>query len=135
MLLMLEHHGLGPYLNETMVLSPFRAAKQEQTGLLSALIRCNADIEATDEYGWHPIHAACYRGPAEIVHMLIAKGADRYCTTPTWNHRDDKPSSLYVGDYWECTTLNFATMGGHLNIIKSPLDLAVDVYADIHYRS
>jgi ankyrin repeat protein len=39
-------------------------------------IENEADVNAKDEYGWTPLHWACYNGKVAIISFLLDKKAD-----------------------------------------------------------
>ena len=48
---------------------------EEHQELMRALIGRGADLEAADQFGWTPLHAAASRGHAEMVCLLLEAGA------------------------------------------------------------
>lgn len=107
----------------------YEAAKLGNSEMLSFLLSQKADIEAADNFGWRPLHIACYWGRIKTVQDLIAHGANVHCVTQEWNDNFDKPSGLYLTDSWTGTPLHLASMGGHVDIVQILLDLGVDVHA------
>ena len=43
--------------------------------MVKALLDKGADVHAKDNYGWTPLHLACYNGHHDIAAMQRAKGA------------------------------------------------------------
>lgn len=54
---------------------------------LRALLASGADIEATDDSGWRPLHFAAQKGSVDVVEMLVEAGA----TIDSTNNKGDTP--------------------------------------------
>ncbi|KAJ5206626.1 hypothetical protein N7491_002759 [Penicillium cf. griseofulvum] len=117
------------YLGDNNYPMIYQAAQSGNMEVLSFLLSQKVDIEASDYYGWRPLHIACYRGHTNIVQYLIGQGANVHCATQAWNDGDVKPSGLYRTDPWTGTPLHLAAMGGHVDIVEILLDLGVDIHA------
>lgn len=107
----------------------YHAAKCGRCELVQLLLAHGASIEATDTFGWSPLHAACYFGHADIAKVLIEAGSDVHAETAKWNNDHVKPSGLYSGDNYRSQPLHLATMAGNADIVKILLDNGVDIYA------
>lgn len=105
------------------------AAENGYEGILSILLQNGADIEGGDEYGWRPLHFACYRGHTEIAKILIDAGADVHAATVKWNEPNIKPTGLYQDNPWTGQPLHLATMSGQADIVKLLLEKDVDIHA------
>lgn len=105
------------------------AAENGYAEILSILLQHGADIEKSDNYGWRPLHLACYRGHTEIAKILIHAGADVHASTVKWNEPYYKPTGLYQDDPWTGQPLHLATMSGRADIVKLLLENGVDIHA------
>ncbi|KUL83144.1 hypothetical protein ZTR_10995 [Talaromyces verruculosus] len=105
------------------------AAENGYAEILSILLQHGADIEKSDNYGWRPLHLACYRGHTEIAKILIDAGADVHASTVKWNEPYYKPTGLYQDDPWTGQPLHLATMSGRADIVKLLLEKGVDIHA------
>lgn len=43
---------------------------------VKAMLACGADVNLKTEEGWTPLHTAAYWGPADMIRLLVANGAD-----------------------------------------------------------
>ncbi|KAJ5788731.1 ankyrin repeat-containing protein [Penicillium paradoxum] len=107
----------------------YHAARDDQLEILSLLLSHGADTEAADDYGWRPLHVACFRGHKHIVEALISEGADAHASATRWNNDQEKPSGLYQGEAWTGTSLHTATIRGNLDIVKLLFEQNVDIHA------
>lgn len=105
------------------------AAENGYAGILSILLQYGADIEKGDNYGWRPLHLACYRGHTDIAKILIDAGADVHAATVNWNEAYYKPTGLYQDSPWTGQPLHLATMSGQADIVKLLLKKGVDIHA------
>jgi len=83
------------------------ATQRGETTFAKRLLQHGAPVDAEDEKGWTPLIYAAKAGNEELVHMLIAKGADV-------NHR----TSTEIGS----TALIFAVEGSSMKILRDFLD-------------
>lgn len=118
---------IGEWENNIPML--YYAAKDGQLEILSLLLSHDANTEAADDYGWRPLHVACFRGHTDIVRALISEGADVHASTTRWNNDQEKPSGLYKDNAWTGTALHTATIRGNLDIVKLLLKHNVDFHA------
>ncbi|KAJ5690434.1 ankyrin repeat-containing protein [Penicillium macrosclerotiorum] len=135
MVSILLKHGVDPnYIvnrrHQGNVPALYLAAERGNYELASLLLQHKVDLEASDSYGWHPLHIACFRGHIDIVRALITAGADVHSCTKGWNDSNAKPSGLYQGNRWTSQPLHLATMGGHADIVEILLGHGVDIHAD-----
>ena len=54
-----------------------RPLQERATAVLTVgyLIEHGADVNAAGQFGWTPLHSACYQGLNDVIEYLVAKGA------------------------------------------------------------
>ncbi|WP_244642475.1 ankyrin repeat domain-containing protein [Phyllobacterium sp. 628] len=52
------------------------AIRDKKADLVAKMLACGADVNLKSQEGWAPLHTAAYYGPASVIDLLIAKGAD-----------------------------------------------------------
>ena len=70
------------------------AVAQENTEMIDLLLKNGANIAVQDNEGWTPLHAVCQYGFADIVKLLLERGADP--SVP--NFDNDLPIDLIEDD-------------------------------------
>ena len=63
-----------------------QAADQGDAAQVQQLLDKGANIEAKDEQGYTALYRAAYRGNADLVKLLLAKGAETYPAVSALNH-------------------------------------------------
>ena len=113
----------------------YHAAENGLEELARILLSHGAPIEASDRFGWRPLHAASYKCRFTIVKMLVQSGADVCATTSQWSKSMTKPTLLYEGNAWTGQALHLAAMGGDANIVRFLLDSGANVNASTGHSS
>ncbi|MBA8899354.1 ankyrin repeat domain-containing protein [Phyllobacterium sp. P30BS-XVII] len=52
------------------------AIRDKKADLVAKMLACGADVNLKSQEGWAPLHTAAYYGPASVIDLLVAKGAD-----------------------------------------------------------
>lgn len=72
-----------------MANTPLHAAAGRHPPVCEILVEAGADVNARQEGGWTPLHAAARSGHAETVELLLSRGAD-----PSLTNDDDESAAL-----------------------------------------
>ena len=115
--------------------SLYYAADRGFAKLANILLSNGVPVEASEQFGWRPLHIASYNQHFTIVKMLVQSGADVCAATSQWNNRDTRPSGISEGNAWTGQALHLAVMGGDANIVRFLLDHGVKVNASTGYPS
>lgn len=91
------------------------AAKSGNEGIVSILLEDGARLDDTDDKERTPLVLAAEAGQADMVKVLLTRGAD-----PLWRTSDDKTIVIKLAQRPECST-------GHVEVIKILLDHGVNV--------
>ncbi|SDO41750.1 ankyrin repeat domain-containing protein [Phyllobacterium sp. OV277] len=52
------------------------AIRDKKADLVAKMLACGADVNLKSQEGWAPLHTAAYYGPANVIDLLVSKGAD-----------------------------------------------------------
>ncbi|KAJ0422032.1 ankyrin repeat-containing domain protein [Aspergillus carlsbadensis] len=108
------------------------AAYKGRSELVATLLAHGANVVATDKYGWNALHNACYSGHTDIAMMLMKAGADVHTPTVEWNNSSYKPTGIYQSNPWTGTALHLAVMAGNAQLVKTLLNMDVDIRASTY---
>lgn len=113
---------------------------------MDRLLREGADVNSADEFGWSPLHHACYNGGMETVLLLLDKGADidqrSNCgRTPLHKacmngHNEisllllDRGATIDVRDSIGWTSLHWACFDGHKETAVLLISRGADIDAE-----
>ncbi|MGZ9721449.1 ankyrin repeat domain-containing protein [Rhizobium miluonense] len=86
------------------------AIRDKKADVVKKMLACDAKVNLKTTEGWFPLHTAAYYGPADIIDLLVSKGADV-------NAR---------GDYDGWTPLHMATQQHDPAVVKALLKDGAD---------
>jgi ankyrin repeat protein len=89
-----------------------QAAEDGNVDKVQKLLDKGANIEATNDDGWTPLHWACRNGCVEVVEMLL-----------------DKRANIEARDNGGWTPLHEACYKGHVEVVKLLLDKGTNIEA------
>ncbi|GEM_PF-1933054 len=52
------------------------AIRDKKADLVKKMLTCGAEVNLKTTEGWYPLHTAAYYGPADMIDLLVSKGAD-----------------------------------------------------------
>ncbi|KAF8217396.1 ankyrin repeat-containing domain protein [Mycena galopus ATCC 62051] len=104
------------------------AVEASSARTVAHLISCGANVNATDIYGWTPLHRAILRNDGPIVDLLLAADADIHATTHEWSGYR-RPTPIETGCEWTGQPLHLASMAGDVRVVTELLDRGADVQA------
>jgi ankyrin repeat protein len=98
----------------------FDAATENNLRDVRRLLRAGADIETkdSDNFGFTPLHAACFHGHVQVFNELLEHGAD-----------------VEANANRGFTPLQFASCEGHMQVLKALLSVGADVNATTEFGS
>ena len=123
-------------------MSIFEAIKKGDLQAVIKLIGLDVDINATDEHGYTALMLACYKGPTNIVKVLLTAGAKMETKEPEHDFTaltlgiqvgkynivqallsaSASTEVMEVTDNWGNTPLIRSSFNGHPKIVKALLE-------------
>ena len=52
------------------------AIRDKKGDVVKKMLACGAKLDMKTTEGWYPLHTAAYYGPADMIDLLVSKGAD-----------------------------------------------------------
>jgi ankyrin repeat protein len=107
-----------------------QAAIENNLPEFSRLLSVGADVNATTEGGWTPLHVACYKGHLAVVIELLSPTDSNGTTTDILGKRKSRTgANIEAKDNEGNTPLHLAGLRGHLPVVKALLAVGADILA------